>query len=324
MKEQNTQNLTHSTSHASDIESPQSPEINQDQTIQSETSSSKHTNTQDSQSKKSSFQSQFKEKILGDKPRYITALALIGALIAVLSIDSPLLICVILTALCIMGVKEALNLYQVPTSWHYYLATIVVWILAYFNDRVIESALVMLVIYASILAYTRALNPKALLIFVYPVLPFLSIWALYHDAGGAGGWVIIWLLVIVVFTDTGAYFGGKAFGKTPFCPVSPNKTLEGVVCGVVCGVIFGSLVGIGTSGNFLHSLLVTFIVSIVSVFGDLFESYLKREARVKDSGNIFPGHGGVLDRLDAVLFAAVVMHFLLFFLPGYKAASITL
>lgn len=321
MKEQNTQNLTHNTSHASD---PESPEIDQAQTIQSETSSSMHVDNQDSESKKSSFQSELKEKILGDKARYITALALIGALIAILSIDSPLLTCAILAALCIIGVKEALNLYQVSTSWHYYLATIVVWILAYFNDRVIESALVMLIIYASILAYTRAINPKGLLIFIYPVLPFLSIWALYHDAGGAGGWVIIWLLVIVVFTDTGAYFGGKAFGKTPFCPVSPNKTLEGVVCGVVCGVIFGSLVGIGTSGNFLHSLLVTFIVSIVSVFGDLFESYLKREARVKDSGNIFPGHGGVLDRLDAVLFAGVAMHFLLFFLPGYKVAGITL
>lgn len=259
-----------------------------------------------------------KSKFLTDKARFVTAFVLIGVLVLVLSIDSPLLTCVILGLLCLVGVQESLKLYSLPSALHYYVATALIWVMAYFNDRIIESALFVLVIYASALAYSKAFSPKVLLPFIYPVLPFLSIYALYKDAGGAGVWVIVWLIVIVAMTDTGAYFGGKIFGKTPFCPTSPKKTIEGVASGILCGVVFGSLVGIGACGGFFASLGITIIVAVASVFGDLFESYLKREAGVKDSGSLLPGHGGVLDRLDAVLFGAVVMHFLLFFLSGYR------
>lgn len=271
----------------------------------------------DSQSPKPTF----KEIFSNDKSRYITAIALIVALAIILGINSPLLTCVVLGGLCAVALKEALSLYGLPSAWHYYVAVVVIWILAFFNERVIESALFILVIYASVLAYAKILNPKALLVFIYPVIPFLSIYALYKDGGGAGVWVLIWLIVIVAMTDTGAYFGGKTFGKTPFCPTSPKKTIEGVISGVVCGVVIGSLVGIGICDGFVASLIISLAVSISAVFGDLFESYLKREAEVKDSGSIFPGHGGVLDRLDAVLFGAVVMHFLLFFLSGYQSSA---
>lgn len=259
-----------------------------------------------------------KTRLFADKARFVTALVLIAVLIIVLAIDSPLLTCLVIALLSLIGVSESLTLYGLSSKPHYFVAVCVAWIFAYFNDRVIESALFILIIYASYLAYAKTLQPKALLIFIYPLLPFLSIYALYKDAGGAGIWVLVWLIVIVALTDTGAYFGGKIFGKTSFCPTSPKKTIEGVICGVVCGSIFGSLVGIGTCGSFFTSFWITCIVSIVSVFGDLFESYLKREANLKDSGSLLPGHGGVLDRLDAVLFAAVTMHFLLYFLPGYR------
>lgn len=267
---------------------------------------------------------ELKTKFLADKARFITAIVLVAVLIIVLSINSPLLTCIILAILCLIGMQEALKLYNLESGIHYYIATTLAWVSAFFNDRVIESALFILIIYASYLAYSKKIAPKALIPLTYPLLPFLSIYALYKDAGGAGVWVIVWLIVIVAFTDTGAYFGGKAFGKTPFCSTSPKKTIEGVICGVICGVIFGSFVGIGACGSFLYSLVITLIVSIISVFGDLFESYLKREANVKDSGSLLPGHGGVLDRLDAVLFGAVAMHFLLFFLPGYSDLSIML
>lgn len=271
-----------------------------------------------------SLGSKLRAKFLADKARFITAMILIAILVLVLVIDSPLLTCIVIGVLCMVGVMEALDLYGLESSPHYYIFTLAIWVLAYCNERVVESAFIVLILYASFLAYSKKISPKTMLPFLYPVIPFLSIYALYKDAGGAGIWVIVWLIVIVAFTDTGAYFGGKAFGRTPFCATSPKKTLEGVICGVVCGVIFGSLVGIGTCGSFLTSLWITALVSIASVFGDLFESYLKREAGVKDSGCLLPGHGGVLDRLDAVLFGAVAMHFLLFFLPGYKTIGISL
>lgn len=259
-----------------------------------------------------------KARFLADKARFITALALIAALVIVLSIDYPLLTCVILAIFCLIGVRESLSLYGLESAPHYCIATALAWVGAYLSSRVIESALFILIVYASYLAYSKKISPKALFPFIYPLLPFLSIYALYKDAGGNGVWVLIWLIVIVALTDTGAYFGGKILGKTPFCPTSPKKTIEGVICGVICGVVCGSFVGIGITENFLYSLGISFVVAISAVFGDLFESYLKREAGVKDSGSILPGHGGVLDRLDAVLFGAVVMHFLLFFLPTYN------
>lgn len=269
-----------------------------------------------------SISSYMKEQFVGDKSRFVTAFILLGILVLILAINSPLLTCVVLALLCIVAVQEAINLYGLDSAPHYYIATAVAWFLAYINERVIESALIILVLYASYLAYTKHIKLKALLPFIYPVIPFLSIYALYVDAGGAGVWVLVWLIVIVALTDTGAYFGGKAFGKTPFCETSPKKTMEGVICGVVCGVIFGSLVGIGACGNFIYAVIISIFVALSAVFGDLFESYLKREAKIKDSGSLLPGHGGVLDRLDAVLFGAVVMHFLLFFLPGYKYAAL--
>ena len=127
---------------------------------------------------------------------------------------------------------------------------------------------------------------------------------LYKDFGI---YSVVWLIIVVAFTDTFAYFSGKYLGKTKFSPTSPNKTWEGVAGGIIAGTIFGSVAGLYFNG-FLFALTLSFFVSFFSVFGDLFESYLKRGANLKDSGNIFPGHGGVLDRLDGYLFGVVILY----------------
>jgi phosphatidate cytidylyltransferase len=121
---------------------------------------------------------------------------------------------------------------------------------------------------------------------------------------------LLWLLVVVASTDIGAYFVGKSFGKTKFCETSPNKTIEGLIGGLFFAVVLGPL--FVTNGiSFVNALIISGVVSLASVFGDLFESYLKREADVKDSGTILPGHGGMLDRTDGYLFGAIVMLVLL-------------
>ena len=117
---------------------------------------------------------------------------------------------------------------------------------------------------------------------------------------------ILFLFVIVWLGDTGAYYGGRSLGKTPLAPsVSPNKTVEGAVSGLL-----GSLVGAGlmqiwllSEVSLVHCLIVALVCGIIGQFGDLAESLLKRNTGVKDSGNLIPGHGGVLDRIDSLLFA---------------------
>ena len=104
----------------------------------------------------------------------------------------------------------------------------------------------------------------------------------------------------------GAYYTGKTIGKTPFSPTSPNKTLEGVGGGILIGTTLGTLTAAATLGLW-PALIISLCASFASVFGDLFESWLKREAGVKDSGTILPGHGGILDRMDGYLFAVIVI-----------------
>ena len=122
-----------------------------------------------------------------------------------------------------------------------------------------------------------------------------------------------WLLaalVIVWAADSGAYFAGRRFGKRKLAPrISPNKTIEGLVGGLVAGVaaglLFASFAGL-EPGQVPAFVAVAIATVLASVAGDLFESLLKRHVGAKDSGNLIPGHGGILDRVDGVLAALPV------------------
>ena len=144
---------------------------------------------------------------------------------------------------------------------------------------------------------------------LYPTASFLFLLSLYSEYGTD---TLLWLLVVVASTDIGAYFVGKSFGKTKFCETSPNKTIEGLIGGLTCffAVVLGPL--FVTNGiSFVNALIISGVVSLTSVFGDLFESYLKEKLMLKTSGTILPGHGGMLDRTDGYLFGAIVMLVLL-------------
>jgi len=122
-------------------------------------------------------------------------------------------------------------------------------------------------------------------------------------------WVLLLLLVIVWLGDSGAYYIGKTWGRLKLAPrVSPNKTWEGSAASLAAGLLAAAVWSYwrlgGVDGRIL---LMAGLVSIAAQIGDLVESLLKRGAGVKDSGQILPGHGGVLDRMDALLFAAPVM-----------------
>jgi phosphatidate cytidylyltransferase len=123
--------------------------------------------------------------------------------------------------------------------------------------------------------------------------------------------IVLDVLVGTFLGDTGAYLGGRTFGRRKLSPkVSPNKTVEGLLIGMVCAVL-----GVWIAGRYQewlpasHSLVLGLGVALVAPIGDLFESFVKREAAIKDSGGLFGAHGGALDRLDAVLFSAVAGYY---------------
>ncbi len=115
--------------------------------------------------------------------------------------------------------------------------------------------------------------------------------------------LILLLIAVVWITDSGAYFVGKTIGKHKFSPiVSPGKTWQGVVGGVALASIYGYFIApFFTTENTIGFVALITLAAVVSVFGDLLESLHKRQSGFKDSGNILPGHGGVLDRVDSLL-----------------------
>lgn len=125
---------------------------------------------------------------------------------------------------------------------------------------------------------------------------------------------IFFALFLVWATDSGAYFFGRAFGKKKLWPeISPNKTIEGFFGGIASAIVVALLFQMVTD-IWPSYLLVAFIAVFVSIFGqmgDLVESALKRHYHVKDSGTILPGHGGILDRFDSLLFVLPILYFLL-------------
>lgn len=179
-------------------------------------------------------------------------------------------------------------------------------------------------------ALNKSLN--TLIIMVYPTLLFMGMIFINHIGELANSIssdnllnlsfiLVVMLFTLPIFTDTFAYLTGNIFGGKKLCPkISPNKTISGAIGGFVWGVIgalcifliFNALstynnLFITFNLNVWHFAIVGAVSSVLCILGDLFESFLKRQASVKDSGEFFPGHGGVLDRLDSHLFNSFVI-----------------
>jgi len=118
-------------------------------------------------------------------------------------------------------------------------------------------------------------------------------------------------VVCVIAADTGAYFGGKNFGRTQLISISPKKTWEGAIAGLLSSMAAAVGIGyavVGWPATPLGAILLSMITFLGSVFGDLIESTMKRDAGVKDSGNLIPGHGGILDRADGYMFTGSLVY----------------
>ena len=244
--------------------------------------------------------------LANSKERIVTGVALLVAVFVIGWIDNFYVMWFVFGVIYLLAFKEAIKLFGVekdnllPYAAFLWLLT---GIYPYGDDLFVLAG----VGYASLVAYNKEVKWRDFFPFIYPTAGLLFIFAMYEEYGVLS---LLWLLAVVALTDIGAYFVGKSIGKTPFCETSPNKTLEGVFGGVALATVAGAFFGLYVV-DIWTALVISLAVSTTSIFGDLFESSLKRSAGVKDSGTLLPGHGGVLDRIDGYLFGGIVMLVLL-------------
>ncbi len=238
------------------------------------------------------------------KQRLITSIFLIIFLVAIGIINNLYLTKLTIAFIAIAGMFEAKKLFNFNDERVFYFLSVLS-IVAVFVNPVFIGIIGVLSIAGYLAFYQKEINNIS--IAFYPFLSLMILMELYMNKGME---ILGWLIVIVALTDSLAYVIGKNLGKKfikkGFCTTSPNKTWEGVLGGILSGSIAGAFVGMFFY-SFIEALTISFFVSVASVFGDLFESYLKRKAGIKDSGNILPGHGGILDRIDGYLFGAPLM-----------------
>jgi phosphatidate cytidylyltransferase len=170
-----------------------------------------------------------------------------------------------------------------------------------------------------LLVYTVIIKNK----FTFDHVGFSILGALYVGIGFyylietrlVGIHFVVYALLVIWMTDTGAYLVGRKLGKRKLWPeISPNKTIEGFFGGILSAILFACIFQyfVPIASNYGILIIVTIIASIVGQLGDLVESAMKRHYDVKDSGKLLPGHGGILDRFDSLLFVLPLLHFLHF------------
>jgi phosphatidate cytidylyltransferase len=222
----------------------------------------------------------------------------------------------------ILGVMACAELFKMmrqprPPVLAGYLAVLGLVFAARFGDR--EQVLLLLVISVPVIFFLTALRPRlqdsswatAVVIMGVVWIGLAVAHAMLLRKLPHGGGLVLDTLIGTFLGDTGAYFVGRSLGTRPLSPrLSPNKTLEGLLGGIVVGAF--AFWFAGTYQDWLSgvdALIIGASVAVAAPIGDLFESMIKRDNKVKDTGAVFGAHGGVLDRLDAVFFTVVTAYY---------------
>ena len=285
------------------------------------------------------------------KTRVITAIVGLAVLAVVLAVFNTVLFDLVLAGICLLGMHEVFGAMGFgKKQWYLFAAAVPYTLLVMLSSSAAVRALLLPVSFLVVLFYNICLIAShstldfgklagyvyfsGVILFCFyslihlkRMLPFATF---QYDA-------IYFILLILCFAwggDTFAYFAGRAFGKHKLAPVvSPNKTVEGAIggicgsmlIGVIATVIYGMLSGryaaFTVDVTVRHYLVVVgmgAIASVLGILGDLFASAVKRQVGIKDYGTIFPGHGGILDRFDSVMFIApfvsIVVRYFFYFI----------
>lgn len=163
------------------------------------------------------------------------------------------------------------------------------------------------------MAHVAALSGAFGIVYIAAPLSYLIV---LRGLPSGGKWIML-LLMVIWLNDTCAFAAGRTIGRTKLCPgISPKKTVEGAVAGLAGGMLAGYAVNIffNLGAGAAEVLGLSLIIGAVGIIGDLAESLLKRSVNVKDSGTIIPGHGGVLDRIDSLIFTIPFLYYYLIWL----------
>lgn len=182
------------------------------------------------------------------------------------------------------------------------------------NDILILLATLLVSIKALFFLFDKKNKPvdslsKYVYLIGYIILPFVLITKIPFVENSYNPNIILSIFILIWVNDTFAFLVGKTFGKHKlFEKVSPKKTIEGFVGGFIFSIVAGIILAqFLMLQSYIHWVFIAILVSVFGTLGDLVESKFKRIANVKDSGNIMPGHGGVLDRLDSIIFVAPIV-----------------
>ena len=256
--------------------------------------------------------------------RVLSGLALIAVAVGVVVLANDLVFQLFAAVLVVLSVRELVGLasasdLQVSTLPVQVSTLLTAWVVGSESAVALEVALMAALVAIGLGAMgswrggTNALATVAAGLFpaIYIGLP---IGALVAVRAFAGTRVLFLLMLTVMVSDTAQYYTGRAFGRRPLAPaISPKKTIEGALGGFVFGTVFFVVLGRwwvpGMPPLFRAGLGLALVA--LGIAGDLFESMLKRSAGVKDSSALIPGHGGILDRIDALLFAAPIYYIFL-------------
>ncbi|MFA9497387.1 MAG: phosphatidate cytidylyltransferase [Deltaproteobacteria bacterium] len=266
--------------------------------------------------------------------RWITAIVVIPFLILLVSIGGSFLLAVVINAAVIIALweyfriglntaeSEKLNPQNISIlsfqSLAFFTGSMVIWAAYFHSFKMVLCIISFNFIGCALVSFSKFKFDSSVLEIVFKqvlgviyIPVFLSFLVLIRNGNDGISW-IFFLLILVFVGDTAAYYAGTYFGRHKLCPaVSPNKTIEGSVGGLAANLVAGALFKyfFMPSLSWGLSLLCFFSIGAAGQVGDLFESELKRASHIKDSGTLFPGHGGILDRIDALLFAAPVAYF---------------